>query len=457
MEFTPRPAIEALIEEWRTYLQRRGENAGLSELEDRLRKQMADLCAASLSDDEAFLIAIRRTAAVHPPTRDFARGQSSQLVISGHIADRTRPTVPAYRDVLITVCFAIGAALAFKLPAALGIDPFGSGGSESEASFYLRNASLLVLPFLVGLFAWKRSLPVRALALLAVPFVVAAVLINAFPFETAGDTEVLAGAHLPIVIWLIAGVAYMRGIWRVGPPWMEFVRFTGEWVIYFALIAIGGGVLTALSLGVFQTIGVDLEPVVAAWILPCGAAGAVIVVAWLVEARQAVMENVAPVLTGVFTPLFALMLVAVLVGMALTGNIIDADRDVLLLFDALLVFVVGLVLYATSARAADARPTLMDAAQLVLVASALLVDVLALVAMLGRITEFGLTPNRTAALGLNVVLLGNLFWSAWLLSAFLRRRRPPADLERWQTAYLPVYAAWALTVVAVFPPLFGFD
>jgi hypothetical protein len=54
------------------------------------------------------------------------------------------------------------------------------------------------------------------------------------------------------------------------------------------------------------------------------------------------------------------------------------------------------------------------------------------------------------------VLLGNLTWSAWLMSAFLWGQRPFGDLERWQTAYIPVYAAWAAIVVVVFPPLFGF-
>lgn len=85
-----------------------------------------------------------------------------------------------------------------------------------------------------------------------------------------------------------------------------------------------------------------------------------------------------------------------------------------------------------------------------------MIDVLALGAIVGRITEFGWTPNRTAGLGLNVVLLANLVWSAWLLSAFLRGRRPFAHLERWQTTYIPVYAVWATIVVVVFPPLFSF-
>ena len=98
----------------------------------------------------------------------------------------------------------------------------------------------------------------------------------------------------------------------------------------------------------------------------------------------------------------------------------------------------------------------MDAVLLVLVVSALVIDVLALAAILSRITEFGFTPNRTAGLGLNLVLLANLAWTAWLLSAFFRGRRLFSDLERWQTLYIPVYAVWAAIVVAVFPLLFGF-
>jgi hypothetical protein len=165
----------------------------------------------------------------------------------------------------------------------------------------------------------------------------------------------------------------------------------------------------------------------------------------------------APVLTAVFAPFFAVMLVAAVAGMAVTGNVIDADRDVLILLDLLLVIVLGLVLYSFSARDPDAGPAPMDGVHLVLILSALVIDVVALAAIIGRITDFGFTPNRTAGLGLNLILLANLAWSAWLLQAFLRGRRPFSGMERWQTAYIPVYAAWAAIVVVAFPPLFGFD
>ena len=458
------PGIEARIGEWRSYLLRRRTigDADVDELEDHLRSQMAELGEAGLSADESFLVAIKRVGGMNELSREFARERSSQLwkqlVLDGN---GNGGRAVAYRELALVTLVAVAAALAFKAPALFGANPFGPGASKGGSvtgaeSFYLRNAAVIVLPFLAGYFAWRRNLSRRTSLGLAAPFAIAALLVNVLPFERGGDTELLVAIHLPVVLWLAAGVAYLSGRWGTSAPQMDFVRFTGEWFIYYALVALGGGVLSGLTMGVFGAIGIDAAPLVGGWVLPCGAVGAVVVVAWLVEAKQSVIENMAPVLTGVFTPLFALMLVAALGGMVVTGNAIGADRNVLILLDGLLVVVLGLVLYSISARDPGAEPGLMDAAQLVLVVSALLIDVLALVAILRRITEFGFTANRTAGLGLNVVLLANLAWSAWLLGTFMLRRRGFGNLERWQTAYIPVYAAWAVVVVAVFPPLFGF-
>ena len=207
---------------------------------------------------------------------------------------------------------------------------------------------------------------------------------------------------------------------------------------------------------IFRAIGIDIEPVFESWILPCGAVGAVVIASWLVEAKQSVVENMAPVLTRLFTPLFAAVLV-IFVGTVLwTGRGVDIERDVLIAFDLLLVVVLALVLYSISARDPESPPGVFDVLQVVLVVSALAADAVALWAIAARITEFGLTPNRVAALGMNVILLVNLAWSAVLYIRFLRRRGSFTALERWQTGYMPVYAAWAAFVVIVFPPVFGY-
>jgi hypothetical protein len=282
------------------------------------------------------------------------------------------------------------------------------------------------------------------------------VVVNLFPFAEAGSTAVLAGLHLPIALWLAVGIAYAGGRWGQVAGRMDFIRFSGELFIYYALIALGGGVFTAFMVMIFQAIGMDVEGFFESWLLPCGATGAVLIAAWLVEAKQSVIENMAPVLTRLFTPLFAALLVAFLVTVALTGRAIDVQRDVLIAFDLLLVVVLGLLLYSVSARDPQAPPGIFDALQVVLLISALLADAVALWAIAARISEFGWTPNRVAALGENVILLVNLAWSLVLYAGFLRGRRPFAQLERWQTDYLPVYAVWAALVVVAFPPLFGY-
>jgi hypothetical protein len=204
----------------------------------------------------------------------------------------------------------------------------------------------------------------------------------------------------------------------------------------------------------FKSIGINIEKFFGSWLLPCGAAGAVVVASWLVEAKKGVIGNMAPVLTRLFTPLFATMLVAFLGALLVSGRGIAIERHLLIGFDLLLVVVLGLLLYSLSARNPQSPPGAFDVLQVVLVVSALLADAIALWAIGARISEFGFSPNRVAALGENVILLINLAWSAVLYIRFLLRRGSLVHLERWQTGYLPVYAAWAALVVIIFPPVF---
>jgi hypothetical protein len=216
-------------------------------------------------------------------------------------------------------------------------------------------------------------------------------------------------------------------------------------------------VLVGLTVLILEPTGAIEPDRIFEWVLPSGAAGAVVVAAWLVESKQRVVENMAPVLTMLFTPLFAVMLAGAAVVYALTGLGEAFDRELLGVFDALLVVVLGLVLYGMSARDPSKPPGWMDRFQLVAVVSALVLDVMVLGAMVARIGELGFTPNRTVALGLNLVLLVNLAGAAWLSVRFLTGRTTFHRLERWQTAYLPVFPLWAAAVVAVLPPLFAFS
>jgi hypothetical protein len=403
----------------------------MTELEGRLRDQLVKLTKAGLSEDEALLIAVRRL---------------------GNLGAADESANTTSTEMLVVLGLAIAAALAVKVPALFG-HPLPD---EEVPLFYFRNASLFVLPLLTVYFVWKRRLSVASGLWLALPFGAAVVLANVFSFPKGSSTAVLTVLHLPIALWLAVGFAYVRGRWFADDGRMNFVRFSGELAIYYVLIALGGGVLTAFTAMMFTAIDIKPDWFILGWLIPCGAAGAVIIGSWLAEAKQRVIENMAPVLTRLFTPLFTLLLLGFLATMAWTGHPINVQRPELILFDLLLAVVVGLVLYAASARDAQAPPGFFDGLQLLLVASALVVDGVALAAIAARISEFGLTPNRVAALGENLILLVNLTWTAWLYASFLRRRGSFAALERWQIAYLPVYSIWAALVVVVFPPVFGY-
>jgi hypothetical protein len=444
-------SVETQIAEWRAYVANApGVNGhDVDELEDHLRHQIGELNAAGLTDDEAFLVAVKRMGDLDDLSREFAREHSGrlwkQLILRGD--DEPALAAGGWVEPLV---FAAAAAVAIQIARLAADFP------DEEPTWFARNLSLFVLPFLAGYFARRRQLDTQQWALAAAPFALAALVVNLYPWDADSSTEELVALHLPVALWFVVAYPYMGGTVRSHERRMDFVRFTGEWFIYYVLIALGGGVLMALTAGILEPTGVDVERI-AEWVLPSGAAGAVIVAAWLVESKQRVVENMAPVLTMLFTPLFAVMLAGAAVTYAVTGLGQAFDRDLVSIFDALLVVVLALVLYGMSARDPSTSPDWMDRIQLVAVVSALVLDVMVLGTMIARIGDLGFTPNRTAALGLNLVLLVNLAGAAWLSARFLTRRSTLHRLERWQTTYLPVFALWAAAVVVVLPPLFAFD
>jgi hypothetical protein len=447
--------LEAQFEQWRRYVLRRRELQPFDadELEDHLRASVDELVAVGLSPDEAFLVAVKRMGSLDELSREFAREHSERLWKQLVLTADTGSLVAgrgSRRDLWAMVGCAAGAVASVKVPVLFGLS------FEDDGSFYARNFTLLALPWLAAFLAWRRKARRSVIAILVALFALGAVAANAYPLSNTSQSVVVTSIHLPIALWLLVGLAYVADDWRSYRRRMDFIRFTGEWLIYFVLMALGGGVLSAFLFNTFNAIGIVPQEFISHWLIPCGAAAAVVVAGWLVEAKQSVVENIAPVLTRLFTPLFTAALLAFLVAVVWTSHGIDIERQALILFDLLLVVVLGLLLYSLSARDPLAPPGPFDKLQLALVVSALAIDVLVLVEITGRITDFGGTPNRAAALGENVILLVNLAWSAWLLLTFIRRRTPFAALERWQTDYLPVYAAWAWIVVLVFPPLFRY-
>ena len=412
-----------------------------------LRVETEALQSAGLAADEALLVAARRLAGSDPEVRAFARERFVGLW------DEPEPAPTGAdergserRGFWVMAAFAVAAAIAVRLPEAFGF----SLTDSDDASFYARNFSLLVLPALAGWFVWLKQPPYWVMAVIGAVVAASAAVVNAYPFDDDSSTFVLAVLHLPVLLWLVTGLARTGERWRLPSPRMDYVRFTGEWFVYGVLIALAGAVFSALTVGAFVALDIDTRWMTE-WVMVAGSAGAVVVTAWLVEFWAGAVSRFASLLA-----LFAAMLLVFLVAVPATGRSIEGEREALILFNVLLGFVVGLLLFCSAARRPSDRPGFFDGAAAVLAAAGLLTSVLTLVAVIGRIADFGWSPNRTAIMGINVIFLVNLAGSVWLYLELWRRRRPFGDIVRWQTAHFGIYGAWAAFVVVAFPPIFGF-
>src|SRR4051812_31397384 len=272
--------VESQIAEWRAYVAKAPAVDGrdVDELEAHLRDQIAELDAADLSADEAFLVAVKRMGSLDTLSREFAREHSDRLwkqLVLGGDDEQARPS----GGWVEALGFAAGAAVAIQVGRLLAHFP------DEEPVWFLRNIGLLVLPFLAGDFAHRRRLDTKRRVRTAIPFVVAALVVNLYPNRPDAPPELRVAAPPPVVLWFAAAYPYMSGTVRSHERRMDFVRFTGEWAIYFVLIALGGGVLLALTGAILDPIGVDIGRI-AEWVVPSGAAGAVVVAAGLGGCQQ---------------------------------------------------------------------------------------------------------------------------------------------------------------------------
>src|SRR5262245_57891352 len=144
-------SVEPQIAEWRAYVERAAAVNGhdVDELEDHLRHQIAELNAVGLADDEAFLVAVKRMGDLDDLSREFAREHSGrlwkQLVLSGD-----DEAARASSGWLEAFGFAAAAAVVIQ------IARLAAGFPDEEPTWFGRNVSPFVLPFLAASFARQR-------------------------------------------------------------------------------------------------------------------------------------------------------------------------------------------------------------------------------------------------------------------------------------------------------------
>ncbi|MCY1527073.1 hypothetical protein D9M68_621270 [compost metagenome] len=86
----------------------------------------------------------------------------------------------------------------------------------------------------------------------------------------------------------------------------------------------------------------------------------------------------------------------------------------------------------------------------------IIVNGIALSAIIFRIAEWGITPNRAAILGSNVLVLINLLWVSWKFFKVVKHQEETGSIGKAIVTYLPVYMLWAFIVTFLFPIIFNF-
>jgi len=234
-----------------------------------------------------------------------------------------------------------------------------------------------------------------------------------------------------------------------------YIRFNGDLVIIYGLIAIAGGLLTAITIGLFDSIGLNIGKFYSEYIVISGAAAAPVVAAFIYEKFPALVSKTAPLLATIFSPLVLVTLVIFLVTILAAGKDPYNDRDFLLIFNAMLLGVMGIVIFSVSETSVIRNKKFNAIVLLVLSVITIVVDLIALSAIFYRLGEYGLTPNRLAVLISNILVLINLILITKDLFRINFGRKDFRTVGITVSKFLPVYLIWIVIVVFSFPFIFG--
>jgi len=328
--------------------------------------------------------------------------------------------------------------------------------SISEEFFYSRNAGFIIFPLLTVYFAWKNKLSAGKIAFIVGATLAGLIYINFLPDVKKSDTLILSCLHLILFLWSILGFAFVGERRNSVEKRLGFLKFNGDLIVITTLIVIAGGILTGITIGLFSLIGFNIERFYFENIVVFGLPAAPIVGTYLIQANPQLVGKVSPVIAKIFSPLVLVMLLVYLVAMIYSGKNPYNDREFLLIFNALLIGVMAIIFFSVAETSSTTKSHTEIWILSLLSVVTLIVNGIALSAILFRISEWGVTPNRAAVLGGNVLILINLLLvTAQLLKAFSKK----ADITgvgKVISSYLPIYFLWTIIVTFIFPLLFGF-
>lgn len=284
-------------------------------------------------------------------------------------------------------------------------------------------------------------------------FLISAVYINMLPLKE-NDTIILAYLHLPIFLWVVIGLAYTGNDYRLGSKRLAYLKFNGEFLILYAIMAISGMLLTLLTMQLFSFVGMDISEFYFKNVVLFGAAALAIVATYLVSKNLKLAKNIAPFIAKIFSPLVLATLLVYLITVIWVGKNPFSDRNFLMSFNGILLCVLAVTVFSITEGSTDNNKNVSDYVNFALIVLALVIDSIALSAILFRLTSYGITPNRIAVLGVNIVICVHLIKIMIAYVQFLRNKNGAAVIQDAVTTYLPIYGLWAAIVTFSFPLIF---
>jgi hypothetical protein len=281
--------------------------------------------------------------------------------------------------------------------------------------------------------------------------------LSALPHNTDSASITMALIHIPLFLLTLLAVSFMAENWRSVAARLNFIRYLGEMGIYSALIILGGMVLTGITFALFNMIGLSIEKWYIEYIVVLGLVSSPVVATYVFDSIQNRQSKIAPILSNVFAPLFLLTVVAYLVATIYQGKSPFTDRDFLITFNGLLVVILALTIFSISGKKRTSAVKLSDYINVSLVTATLIINVVALSAIIFRWAEHGVTVNRVVVTGANILIFVHLIL---ILRHYYSHLKHGDGIERLEVAiarYLPVYTAWSLIVAIVIPIVFQFE
>jgi hypothetical protein len=331
--------------------------------------------------------------------------------------------------------------------------PFWFNWSTEE--FFTRNIPFVVFPALLVYFAIKKEVSIRQLVLPALLIVFAAVYVNCIPYNSISQTSQLSSVHLPFFLWTVAGFIFAGASVKKPSGTIQYLQHNGNWLVISAIMVLSAFLFTAISVALFEVIGINLVSFYQKYVLVWVLAAFPMIATYLVLNNPQLVNRISPLIAGIFTPIVLCTLFVFLLALAFSSKNIYTDRNFLMIFNLVLIGVMAIIFFSLTSSRQHHR-SILHYLQTILSVLALIANVIALSAIIFRLSSFGFTPNRVAVLGANLLIFIHV---ALISFQLIKSLQPNGDIEKVEEAivrFLPVYSVWTGIVVFVFPLLFHY-